>query len=122
MIVAGFGFRAGVTVDSLSDAYQRASAGQVVDKIATADDKAQSDAFRQFADTLGLPVAAIPPLALAAQSILTRSQASSDARNTGSVAEAAALAAAGPTARLVAARVISTDRMATCALALGDIQ
>ena len=36
----------------------------------------------------------------------------------GSVAEAAALAAAGPGARLLAPRMISADRMASCALAM----
>ncbi|NNK15876.1 MAG: precorrin methylase, partial [Sulfitobacter sp.] len=35
----------------------------------------------------------------------------------GSLAEAAALAAAGPNARLVAARVVSGDGMATAAIA-----
>jgi cobalt-precorrin 5A hydrolase len=41
------------------------------------------------------------------------------ARGVGSVAEAVALAAAGPGARIVVARVISSDRMATCAIAQG---
>ncbi|WP_367113500.1 cobalamin biosynthesis protein [uncultured Sphingomonas sp.] len=49
----------------------------------------------------------------------TRSTVSMDARGVGSVAEAAALAAAGPGARIVVARVISSDRMATCAIAQG---
>ena len=35
-------------------------------------------------------------------------------------AEAAALAAAGPGARLLGPRVVSADRMATCALAEGN--
>jgi len=39
-----------------------------------------------------------------------------------SVAEAAALAAAGPGARLVGTRVISDDRLATAAIAEGDGQ
>ncbi|MHA6346914.1 cobalamin biosynthesis protein, partial [Roseivivax sp. CAU 1761] len=39
--------------------------------------------------------------------------------DTGSVAEAAALAAAGPGARLLGPRAVSPDGCATCALAQG---
>ncbi|ENO84722.1 hypothetical protein C666_16775, partial [Thauera linaloolentis 47Lol = DSM 12138] len=42
------------------------------------------------------------------------------ARGCGSVAEAAALAAAGQGARLLAIRHISPDRSATCAIAQGE--
>ncbi len=57
------------------------------------------------------------PGALAAQPVLTRSERVAERFGTGSVAEAAALAAAGPGARLVAPRVVSTDGMATAAIA-----
>jgi cobalt-precorrin 5A hydrolase len=50
---------------------------------------------------------------------VTQSGASHRARRTGSVAEAAALVAAGPGATLLGARAVSGDRMATCALAEG---
>ncbi|MFP4328377.1 MAG: cobalamin biosynthesis protein, partial [Paracoccaceae bacterium] len=48
---------------------------------------------------------------------LTRSAYALDTYRTGSVAEACALAAAGPGALLLGPRAISSDRMATCALA-----
>ncbi|SDY31179.1 cobalamin biosynthesis protein [Citreimonas salinaria] len=115
MIVAGFGFRAAATADSLRDALARA--GKDADALATAADKAEAPAFRALADALSLPVTAVPPEALAAQETATHSEASLAAHGTGSVAEAAALAAAGPGARLLAPRAISGDRMATCALA-----
>lgn len=70
-----------------------------------------------LADARGLPVIAVPPEALRAARTLTRSAASLAARGTGSVAEAAALAAAGPGARLLGPRAVAPDRMATCALA-----
>ena len=57
--------------------------------------------------------------ALTAQATSTQSPASRASRGTGSVAEAAALAAAGPGARLLSPRVISADGRATCALAEG---
>jgi cobalt-precorrin 5A hydrolase len=50
----------------------------------------------------------------------TQSQLVSEKFGTGSIAEAAALAAAGPRARLIATRVVSRDRTATAAIAEGD--
>jgi cobalt-precorrin 5A hydrolase len=117
VIAAGFGFRAAATADSLANALARAGAAPAL--LATPDDKARSPAFRSFARRLGLPVLGIDPAALAAQPTLTQSQASRAARGTGSVAEAAAPAAAGPGARLLGPRVVSDDGMATCALAQG---
>ncbi len=117
MIVAGFGFRNVATAESLADAL--AQAGGLPDALATAADKADTQAFRAFAAGTGLPVHAIAPAALVAQPTATQSQAAQLARRTGSVAEAAALAAAGPGARLIAPRAVSRDRLATCALAEG---
>ncbi|SFH44278.1 cobalt-precorrin 5A hydrolase [Palleronia marisminoris] len=113
MIVAGFGFRRAATVESLADAL--AATDGTPDALATAADKAQ--ALAPLAKRLGLPVHAVPPDALTAARTQTDSAASRTHRNTGSVAEAAALAAAGPGARLLSPRVVSADRMATCALA-----
>ncbi len=117
MIVAGFGFRAAATRASLQDALNRAGAG--ADVFATAADKASTSEMVEFGDNHGVHVIGIEGDVLAMQTTLTKSQASEVARNTGSVAEAAALAAAGPGAKLLAARVVSTDRLATCALAEG---
>lgn len=118
VIAAGFGFRASATPDSLADALARA--GGAPGLLATAEDKALTPAFRAFAQRMGLPVLGIAPATLAAQPTLTQSAASRTARSTGSVAEAAALAAAGPGARLLGPRTISGDGMATCALAQGS--
>ncbi len=120
MIVAGFGFRSGATAQSLADALDSAGGNRRVTALATAADKARADPFACFAQALALPVHAIDAEVLARQETVTRSRASQTARGTGSVAEAAALAAAGPGARLIAPRVVSSDGMATCALAEGD--
>ena len=125
MITAGFGFRAGTSAQSLQDALDAAlaSAGQdrtALGAIATAADKAETPGFQIFAQTLGLAPMGIDPAVLGAQTTDTHSPASQAARGTGSVAEAAALALAGPQARLLQPRVISTDKRATCALATGD--
>ena len=117
MIVAGFGFTSKATLDSLTEALSLA--GRTPDRLATAADKAESPAFQALARHLALPVAALSQQAIANHPTVTQSAASTAARGTGSLAEAAALAAAGPGARLLGARVISSDRRATCALAIG---
>lgn len=118
MIVAGFGFRSAATRDSLSDAFARA--GGQADSFATAEDKALAPAMVAFSEQTGVHVIGVPAGTLTSQITQTRSNASQTARDTGSVAEAAALAAAGPSAKLLGPRVVSADRMATCALAEGD--
>ena len=122
MIVAGFGFRAEAQPESLRDALAQASQGRGVVRLATAQDKAATDIFAAFARAEALPVAAIPPETLCVQTTTTHSARVLAARGTGSVAEAAALAAAGPGARLLGPRVFSSDRMASCALALQDTE
>ncbi len=112
MIVAGFGYRSGATAASLRSALALAQAeAPAVTHVATVADKLP------LLETLGLPTIAVA--GLAAVPTPTRSAASLAARGTGSVAEAAALAAAGPEARLLVRRQISPDRLATCAIAEG---
>jgi cobalt-precorrin 5A hydrolase len=117
VIVAGFGFRAGATAASLRDALERT--GGTPDALATAADKARHPAFRALVRDLALPVTGLAPEHLRGQPTVTRSTASLTHRATPSLAEATALAAAGPGARLVGPRAVSADRMATCALATG---
>ena len=83
-------------------------------------DAALTARLKAALDALALPARAIPPAALCAQTTATCSARVLAERGTGSVAEAAALAAAGPGARLLGPRVFSSDRMASCALALQD--
>lgn len=118
MIVAGFGFRSGASQASLTDALARANAPATPALFATLSRKA--DDLRAFADARATPLRAIEPDQAERQATLTQSQASAAKTGLGSVAEACALAAAGPGARLLAPRVISDDKMATCAIAIGD--
>ena len=118
MIVAGFGFRKAASLASLRAALALAQKGHPpVTALATAHDKAS--AVAPLAQAMNLPLIAVSSEALAGMPTQTRSPVSLAARNTGSVAEAAALAAAGPNARLLSSRHISPDRMATCAIAQG---
>ncbi len=118
MIVAGFGFRNGATAGSLRDALGQFDA--TPDKVATVATKAGAAPFVEVAQVLDLPVVSVPACALGAAKVLTVSSASLKQYGTGSVAEAAALVAAGPGARLLGVRQISHDRMATCAIAIGE--
>ena len=119
MIVAGFGARAGAGMDSLRAAFDLASrdASAVT---ALAGLRAKASPLMALAESLALPLHLFDPPELTAMPTLTRSQASLDAHGTGSVAEASALAAAGPDARLLAPRHVSPDGMATCAIAQGS--
>lgn len=114
MIVAGFGFRAAAGGASLRDALARASGGRAPDAFAAPADKAAT-----LAAALGQPVIPVGPQALALAETLTRSARVAALRGTGSVAEAAAIAAAGQGAWLLGPRAVSADRLATCALAEG---
>ncbi len=115
MIVAGFGFRSETTLAALQDAFHRAGGPDGVTHLATLG--AKERALSVLGDHLGLPVIALAPEALIGQPTLTRSARVQAAYRTGSVAEAAALAAAGPGARLLGPRAISSDGTATAALA-----
>lgn len=116
MIVAGFGYRAGAGAASLAEAY--AQTGGRADALAAPEDKV-GGALAEFAAANGLRVIPVAPPALRAVATPTQSARVRAQRGTGSVAEAAALCAAGPGAELIKTRVVSTDRMATCALAKG---
>jgi cobalt-precorrin 5A hydrolase len=117
MIVAGFGFRRAATAESLLDALDKARGPQAPALLATAEDKAAAPAFQALSARLGLPIHAVTPDALAQVETPTRSATVRALRGSGSVAEAAALVAAGPGASLLGPRAVSADRMATCALA-----
>ena len=115
--IAGLGFRATAEVASLRDALVAAGGMDGVVALATAEAKAGSAVLAALAAELGLPVLAVAPAALAAVETPTRSERVAARFDTGSLAEAAALAAAGPGARLLGPRAVSRDRKATAAIA-----
>ncbi|MEZ5776869.1 MAG: cobalamin biosynthesis protein [Paracoccaceae bacterium] len=115
MRVAGIGFRPAATLASLTDALIRA--GGKADLLATAATKADATVARELASELGLPLVPIELAELAHQPTLTHSPFVANRFGTGSVAEAAALAAAGQGAQLIGPRVVSGDGLATAAIA-----
>jgi cobalt-precorrin 5A hydrolase len=88
-----------------------------VTHLATLAEKAE--ALGALGQALGLPVVAVPDAAMQAQATLTQSKRVVARKGVGSVAEAAALAAAGPGARLRGPRAVSADGTATAAIAEG---
>lgn len=116
MRVAGFGFRAGATVESLADALGEAAG---LAAIATAEDKAGAAAIRDLATRLGLPVVTVPLAEVVAQAGAARVGHSPGRYGGRSLAEAAALAACGPGSRLAMPRRTSRDGLAVAAVAEG---
>ncbi|GGE60770.1 cobalamin biosynthesis protein [Actibacterium pelagium] len=117
MRTAGIGCRGAVTIASLQDALHKA--GGNADRLATLPEKAALPAVQEFAHALGLPLIETPKDILATQTTLTQSPTIQSRFGIGSVAEAAALAASRPGARLTGPRVISADGLATAAIAEG---
>ena len=114
-----FGFRGAATAESLRSALLRAAGTARVDRLAAPEDKAAAACLAALAEAMRLPVVAVGATALEAMRTPTQSPRVRLARRTGSVAEAAALVAAGNEARLLARRHVSEDRLATCAIAVG---
>ncbi|MEE7455764.1 precorrin methylase [Methylorubrum populi] len=121
-VVAGIGFRRAAAAAEIIALVRRAlrEAGLAPDAlaaIATAADRAGEPAIREAAAAFGLTPSALDPAALAQADgrVVTRSVRIEALRGVGSLAEAAALACAGPQARLVLPRIASAG--ATCALA-----
>ena len=117
MIVAGFGCRSSATELSLRNALERTGMAGDVAALASVSDKTELAAMQDISKALNLPLYSIDQSALPTASTQTDSPLVRRLRHTGSVAEASALLAAGPGAELLCARVVSDDRLATCAIA-----
>jgi cobalt-precorrin 5A hydrolase len=120
MKVAGLGFKKNVTLASLREALAAVGGPDGLAAMATVSDKADAEPLKQLAQECGVPIRGVPADVLARMDTPTQSKRIIEKFGTGSVAEAAALAAAGPRARLIATRAVSQDRTATAAIAEGD--
>ena len=120
-LIAGFGYRVAATAESLANALAKARGAANEDapltKICVPADKAGEACIVAFAAEAGVEITPIDPAALTDIETPTQAERVIEKRGVGSVAEAAALAGGG--AALIAERVVSDDRMATCALAKG---
>ncbi len=125
IVVAGIGCRRGALCVSIERSVEAALAEcrlerSALDALATAAEKGNEAGLRDAASRLSLPLllVAAPELALASDRALSFSKRVFLLKGVPSIAETAALAAAGRDARLLAKRVSS--REATCAIAVGE--
>jgi cobalt-precorrin 5A hydrolase len=123
-LVIGLGFRDEAGAQSIGEVLAAAAAHAAMpgraSVIAVPEDKVAHPGLRLAAQTAHLPIEAVASDALRAADthVATRSAQVTKHRGVGSVCEAAALAAAGPGARLVVSRIVSADRHATAAAAI----
>jgi cobalt-precorrin 5A hydrolase len=123
MIVAGIGCRKGASADQIAAAIASALAGtgcRALDIIAAATAKGDEPGIAAAAQALGVTLVLVQQndLEAAGPRTLTHSERVMALMGVPSVAEAAALAAAGPSARLLAARIALGP--VTCALAQSE--
>jgi cobalt-precorrin 5A hydrolase len=122
MIVAGIGCRKGASAAAISaaiaDALARAGL-DTLDLVAAPESKGGEHGVAAAAAALGVPLVLVAKAALEAAGPRTKTRSERVLALLGipSVAEAAALAAGGPAARLILPRI--TVGVATCALAVG---
>jgi cobalt-precorrin 5A hydrolase len=122
MIVAGIGCRKGASTAAISaaiaDALARAGL-DTLDLVAAPESKSGERGLTAAAAALGVPLVLVAKadLEAAGPHTKTRSERVLALLGIPSVAEAAALAAGGPAARLILPRI--TVGVATCALAVG---
>jgi cobalt-precorrin 5A hydrolase len=121
-VIAGLGFRRDCPCADILSVIRDAGAqsGRDVDALAVPDFKADEAGVQAAALALALPLIRVTRAALRGEQgrCLTRSTAAARATGFASVAEAAALAAAGAGGTLLLPRVASAT--ATCALAEGS--
>jgi len=113
--VAGIGCRRGVSVAAVLAAVEAARGGRRLDALATVQAKRGEPALAEAARRLGLPLL-VGAVADGDPRLISRSAASRAATGSGSASEAAALAAAGPEARLIGPRLALGP--VTCAIAV----
>ncbi len=92
MLIAGFGFRASADIHSLANAFEKTATGGLVDGFSAPADKIDHPALTALARRYEIPVYAVETETIKATDTLTQSATVRKWRQTGSVAEAAALA------------------------------
>ena len=118
--IAGFGFRSMANIDSLVNALNKASAQHKIAGFSAPEDKINHSALRELARIYGLPLFAVENELMKSMETVTKSTVVIEKRQTGSVAESAALAFFNGPAKLLEPRKISDDGLAVCAIAEGE--
>lgn len=114
----GIGFRSDATLASFEDVYEKVKSGFQICGVATLSGKEKTQAFIQFINELDVPVSVHSRESLARLKTPSITVKSVEVYDVSSVAEASALAAAGPSGQLCGKRQVSEDGMATAAIAM----
>ena len=126
MIFVGLGFRKAVTIKSfenlIQQVYHLTELPGPIKALATLDTKALDPALQEFAAAKRITLIPVSLENLKRQITPTQSPAAQAAYGLGSIAEAAALFAAGDGSSLIFKRLISSYKMATCAFANGSFK
>lgn len=125
MMVAGIGCRRGATVDAVSEALATALqrcgiVHEQIDALATDAAKSNENGIVAVARSLGVPLifVGLSEMDRVAGSALTSAPLVMALKGVPSIAETAALAAAGRSARLLGPRIATA--IVTCAVAVGE--
>ena len=118
--IAGFGFRSMANIDSLVNALNKVSAQHKIAGFSAPEDKINHSVLRELARIYGLPLFAVENELMKSMETVTKSTVVIEKRQTGSVAESAALAFFKGPAKLLEPRKISDDGLAVCAIAEGE--
>ena len=126
MIFIGLGFRKAVTIKSFENlihqVYHLTELPGPIKALATLDTKALDPALQEFAAAKRITLIPVSLENLKRQITPTQSPAVQAAYGLGSIAEAAALSAAGDGSSLIFKRLVSSDKLATCAFAKGSFK
>ncbi len=117
--IIGCGFRQYASIESFESALSKTPQTEYYSGICVPEDKMSHKALCAFAKKLHLPIYGVKSDVISGTDTPTKSSKIMNIRHTGSVAEAAALAIFKTPARLISTRVISDDRQAVCAIAMG---
>jgi cobalt-precorrin 5A hydrolase len=120
MKVAGLGFRRDVSLASLREALHAAGGTKDLAALATISGKTETPALQLLAREFDVPIRTVSAEIIAGITTSTQSEFVRARFGAGSVAEAVAIVAAGPRARLISKRTVSRDRTATAAIAEGE--
>ena len=119
-MIAGIGFKSTVTITSFNELFESYIKRYSAFTVATSKEKAMNAVFLRFVSTNRLKLIQIEEDDI--YNIITPSvsRLSMKFKNVGSFCEAAALAAGGTASKIICKRKISSDRLATIAIAEMD--
>ena len=119
-MIAGIGFKSTVTITSFNELLEKYIKKYSAFTIATSEEKAKNEVFLKFVITNHLKLIRVDEDAVSNIITPTVSDMSKKFKNVGSFCEAVALVGGGSASKIICERKISSDRLATIAIAEMD--